>query len=131
MATTVENRITKLILIIGYNGTGKTTVAKKLILAQLKAGARVLVVTPDDIELNQIPLVHQKHKHHIKTYVGARRLIWENEETLEVITQHFDNGLLLFDDCRAYLGAATDQNLHKLLIRRRQKMLDIIAVEEK
>ena len=36
-------------------------------------------------------------------------------------------GMVLFDDCRAYFTAALDNDLHALLIRRRQKMIDIMV----
>ena len=121
-------RETKLIIIIGYNGTGKTTLSKKIVMEALKHNQRVLIVTPDDIEWRTIPLVHHRHKHHIQTYTGARRIIYEDEETLKSIINYFDNGLLLFDDCRSYLTSNTNADLHKLLIRRRQKMIDIVAV---
>ncbi len=124
----MNERTTQLIIVLGYNGTGKTTLVKKMIAGSLKNGRRVLVVTPDDIEFSTIPPVHQRLTHHIKTYTGARRMVYEDRETLKAIINHFDDGLLIFDDCRAYFTAALDKELHMLLIRRRQKMLDIVAV---
>ena len=123
-----SERSTQMIIVLGYNGTGKTTFVKKMIVSMLKNGRRVLVVTPDDIEFSTIPMVHQRLTHHLKTYTGARRMIYEDKGTLEAIIKYFDNGLLIFDDCRAYFTAALDKELHQLLIRRRQKMLDIVAV---
>jgi len=35
---------------------------------------------------------------------------------------------MVFDDCRAYLKAATTDAIHQLLVRRRQRMVDVIAV---
>jgi len=120
-------RQTKLIIVLGYNGTGKTTLVKKLVLDSLKRRDRALIVTPDDIEWQPVPLVHNKFKHRIERYVGARRLIYQKGD-LELIASHYKSGLLVLDDCRAYLEARTEPEMHELLIRRRQRMIDIIAV---
>lgn len=125
--TKTENRATKLIIVLGYNGTGKTTLVKQMVIHELKAKRRVLIVTPDDIEWNTIPLVHPRYLHRISNYVGARKLIYEPGH-LTLIAEHYRNGMVIFDDCRAYLEARTDPDLHNLLIRRRQKMIDIVAV---
>ncbi|MDY0285127.1 MAG: ATP-binding protein [Bacteroidales bacterium] len=123
-----EARETRLIIVLGYNGTGKTTLVKELLAAELrKPAGRGLIVTPDDIEWRTLPDVHHKHKHHIATYKGARRLIYQ-DGVLELIVEHYRNGLLVLDDCRAYLTASTGMDLHNLIIRRRQKMIDIVAV---
>jgi len=120
-------RATKLTIILGYNGTGKTTIAKKIVANELKKGRRALIVTPDDIEWPTIEFVHDRFPHRIKTYVGARKIIYF-DGLLPIISENLTNSLLIFDDCRAYLTAQTDMDLHKTLIRRRQRMIDIIAV---
>ena len=122
------DRAAKLIIILGFNGTGKTTLVKKLVKNEMnKPTGRGLIVTPDDIEWNFLPDVNQRLNHHIKDYVKFRKIIYQ-PGALNWIAAYFRNGLLIFDDCRAYLGATTDQELHNLLIRRRQKSIDIIAV---
>ena len=123
-----EPRATKCIIILGYNGTGKTTLVKKLIINELKKReSHILIVTPDDIEFLNIPYVHPKFNQRIEWYSGARKIIY-TDGLLSTIADYFKNGLLIFDDCRAYFGAALEQDLHNILIRRRQKMIDIIAV---
>ena len=123
-----EIRTTKLILIIGYNGTGKSTTVKKLLANELKKPeGRALIITPDDMEFSFLPLVNMRFPNRLGQYVKARRMIFE-PGTLEYIAQNANRQLVVFDDCRAYLGAATEQALHTLLIRRRQKELDLIAV---
>ena len=42
--------------------------------------------------------------------------------------EYFRRGILVFDDCRAYLHAATDDRVRQLIIRRRQRMVDVLAV---
>ena len=87
----MNERTTQLIIVLGYNGTGKTTLVKKMIADSLKHERRVLVVTPDDIEFSTIPPVHQRLTHHVKTYTGARRMVYEDRDTLKAIINHFDN----------------------------------------
>ncbi|MFZ4800024.1 MAG: ATP-binding protein [Bacteroidia bacterium] len=137
------DRATKLILIIGYNGTGKTTITKKLVVSELKkATSHILVVTPDDIEWNMLPEVHHKFIERVKTYKKARKIIYNEKieyldpqnralqkgNTVDLIADYFRDGLVIFDDCRSYFNAALESSLHNLLIRRRQKMIDIIMV---
>lgn len=123
-----QERAAKLIIILGFNGTGKTTITKQLVANEMKKpSGRGLVVTPDDIEWQTLPDVNTRLNHHIKEYVKFRKIIYQ-PGVLNWIAEYFRNGLLIFDDCRAYLGATTDQELHNLLIRRRQKSIDIIAV---
>jgi len=59
--------------------------------------------------------------------VGARRMVYM-DGVLKIVAENFTKGMLVLDDCRAYLEAKTVQDLHYLLIRRRQKMFDIVAV---
>jgi len=120
-------RPTKCTIILGYNGTGKTTLTKKIVLNELKHQRRILIVTPDDIEWQSIEMVHPRFPERIKNYVGARKIIY-TKGILPIIADNFRNGLLVFDDCRAYFTATMDADLHELMIRRRQKMIDIIAV---
>lgn len=121
-------RPAKMIVFLGTNGTGKTTQLKKFVIEALKRKEKALIVTPHDQEWTQIELVHPDYPHHIQNYVGARRMIFEEKNTLENIEKYFSTGLLIFDDCRAYLDASTNKLIHKLLISRRQKMIDIFAV---
>lgn len=124
----MEPRAAKLIIVLGFNGTGKTTLVKKLVKNEMqKPDGRGLIVTPDDIEWNFLPDVNTRLNHHIETYVKFRKLIYQ-PGALNWLSTYFRNGLLIFDDCRAYLPANTEMDLHNLLIRRRQKAIDIIAV---
>jgi len=128
MNQTNQQRATKLILILGFNGTGKTTLLKKLVLNELKKpDSHILIVTPDDLEWYNIPDVWEKRPERVSRYVGARKLIYY-DGCLKTIQENFRSGLLIFDDCRAYLTANTEMDLHNLFIRRRQKGIDIIAV---
>ena len=92
-----------------------------------KTDGRALVVTPDDIEWPSLEFVHDRFPERIAWYKGARKIIYF-DGLLPIIADNYRKGLLIFDDCRAYLTASLDLDLHNLLIRRRQKSIDIIAV---
>jgi ABC-type Na+ transport system ATPase subunit NatA len=116
-----------MIVFIGTNGTGKTTKLKELVSNLLKIKRRILIVTPDDVEWNSIPFVNDRFKERISSYKGARRMIFESD-TIQLIDQEFRNGVLIFDDCRAYLDAHTSKELHTIMVRRRQRDIDVIFV---
>lgn len=121
-------RPTKLIIILGYNGTGKTTLTRKIVLNELKKQkGKCLIVTPDDSEWNEFPTVELNKREDYEA-AGGKRTIYLEKYTLERIKNYYNDGLLVFDDCRAYFRSNVDMLLHNLLIRRRQKMIDIIAV---
>lgn len=122
-----ETRTPKQIVVVGTNGTGKTTLVKKIVIDALKRGDRVLIVVPDDMEWNTVPFVHPRFTDRIGKYVGARKVVYF-PGLLDVIRQRFRNGLVVFDDCRSYFKSSLDDTLHALLIRRRQQMMDVIAV---
>jgi Cdc6-like AAA superfamily ATPase len=123
-------RTPKLIIVLGTNGTGKTTFVKKLLINELKKkDSHVLVTVPDDMEWGSLPYVHPKFPHRIENYVGARKVIYF-DGLIDVVRERFRNGMVIFDDCRAYWNKqnAVEGDLHSLLIRRRQQMIDICAV---
>lgn len=115
---------------MGTNGTGKTTFVKKLVINELKKPeSHVLVVVPDDMEWNALEYVNSRFPQRIEWYKGARKIIYF-DGLLPIIRENFRNGLIIFDDCRAYWNKqnAVEGDLHSLLIRRRQQMIDIVAV---
>lgn len=123
-------RTAKMIMIIGANGTGKTTLLKHILAM---SGQRALIITPDDTEWNDKDaygndLYHYNNLGTRDDYVftGIQKHIF-GPRTLAAITA-FKKGILVFDDCRTYLGDRTDEEIHNLMIRRRQKMVDFIAV---
>ena len=123
-----ETRMPKQIIVLGTNGTGKTTFVKRLVLAELKKkDSHVLIVTPHDMEWTSLEFVNPRFPERIEWYKGARRIIYF-DGLIPIIREKFMNGLVVFDDCRAYFNASLDRDLHALLISRRQHMIDIIAV---
>lgn len=122
----MEQRTTKLTILLGFNGTGKSTMLKNILDSMLANGHRALIVTPDSIEWTDVEetLLNKKSDY---LFTGIRRHIFNPRTTLDAL-QHFKKGVLVFDDCRAYFKDSTDDRVRELLIRRRQKELDIFAV---
>ena len=118
---------------MGANGTGKTTLARQIIH---NSGQRALIITPDDIEWserdaagNELYPMTDLTQNADFVFSGCRRHIYDGKKkrTLKAI-QNFKKGILVFDDCRSYLTAQTDEYLHSLLIRRRQREIDLIFI---
>ncbi|GET20474.1 ATP-binding protein [Prolixibacter denitrificans] len=120
-------RTTKQIILLGFNGTGKTTLTRKFVESEISRGGKVLVITPDYSEWNNLE-VTRLDKPTDFDYIGARRYVWEDERILKKINAFWFDGLIVFDDCRAYLTTVTSPELKRMYIRRRQKMTDIIMV---
>lgn len=123
-------------IIIGRNGTGKSTYCKK-ILDKLKGKA--IVVT-----YNGAPKIWRKYKeariddpkHMQKFQKGVRQVIAARYEdgrknhTFKYIYKNFRNGTVIFDDCRGYINSNidNDQYFRHLMLDFRHKMLDLFFV---
>lgn len=116
-------------VILGKKGTGKTTYIKRLINKSLEAKRRVLVVTPNFDDFQGIPLVHPNYPHRVATYKGARKIVCvADKKAIDEICKDFRHGLLVFDDCRAYIDDKPSTYLKAMLISARHYDVDIIAV---
>ena len=131
MVNNEDIRQTKRIIIIGTNGTGKTTLVRQIVH---NAAQKTLIITPHDNEWNETdpngePLYPVNELRHASdfNFTGIMKHIFDPDRTLKLIT-NFTRGLLVFDDCRAYLDARTDKDVHRILISSRQKMIDEIFV---
>jgi Cdc6-like AAA superfamily ATPase len=114
------------IIILGFNGTGKTTITRKFVERAIKNNEKALIITPDFAEWKDIEETTLEKRDDFN-YTGARRYVWEEDfKVLVRIAKYFFNGLLVFDDCRCYLTDRTPPELKRLFIRRRQYMMDII-----
>ena len=124
-----SERETERIIIIGTNGTGKSTISKKLVLNEIKKpDGHAIIVTQHLNEWTNLEDVNRRFiDKRVGEYAKARRLIFQKGD-LQYLEQSFRNGLLLFEDCRMYLHSATDEELHSMLIASRQRSVDIVAV---
>lgn len=121
-------RQTERILILGTNGTGKTTLSKQFVKNELeRKDGRVLIVTPDDAEWLQYPRINIYKKGRIEQFTGAMRHIWRDKNDLPFL-KLFKGGLLVFDDCRTYFDAKIDTELRGFFIRSRQRQIDILSI---
>jgi predicted ATPase len=127
----IKERISRLVLVIGTNGTGKTTFLLKAVTAAA-ATRRVLVVDFENAERAWQPFeeIDPADREAMLTFTGVRRINWakHDDATLSLLRKYYRNGILVLDDCRTYLKASMEDELHQLLIRRRQYMLDIFVV---
>lgn len=120
----------RLSIFIGTNGTGKSTLSLRLASATKR---KVLIVDFDGSEplWQQFPFVDITDKAVMDAWTsGVRKTYFAlyNELLLPKVLEYFRNGILLLDDCRNYCKPAMGEGVERLMIQRRQKMLDIFAL---
>lgn len=126
-------RETKQTIVLGYNGTGKSTLVRKVIQAYTaQPGRKALIITPDSAEWTDMPETIVSKPSDLN-FEGVRRYVWtfikkEDLAVMRRIRDYYFDGMLIFDDCRSYLQANTDEWLKYMYIRRRQKMIDLMLV---
>ena len=133
-------RETKQTIVLGYNGTGKSTLVRKIITAYTshkqtlapEKGRKALIITPDASEWNDMPETSLLRPSDFE-FEGVRRYIWtfirkDDLAAMERLRKWYFDGMLIYDDCRSYLQANTNDWLKYLYIRRRQKMIDLMLV---
>lgn len=111
--------------VIGTNGTGKTAFLEKFVISELKRGiVRVLIVVPDDSLWPSFECIQPQS---IGEFTGARKIPYSSG-LVQIISDNFRNGLVIFEDCRIYLGTYLGDALRKFFIRKRQNMTSVIFV---
>lgn len=108
-------------IIVGTNGTGKTTLTKQLINTR-----KTLVVDPDGLEWASLPTIDIQEITLLKEQKHARIIAPEYKDIVELV--NYRNGNLVLDDCRYYVRSRIEEGVRQLLVRRRQKNVDIFAV---
>jgi molybdopterin-guanine dinucleotide biosynthesis protein len=116
-------RKAQLIIILGTNGTGKTTLLNNLLE---KINRRKLILTPDYSEWTHLQNIARKD---IKSFSGTKRLIYRENDFIG-LNNKLRNAILVCDDFKnfAITKRREIEALRSLAIRRRQKMLDIFIV---
>ena len=122
----MEQRRAKMTVIIGANGTGKTPLLRRILTSSRQ---KALIITPDDTEWDDLPLSELSAPEDF-AFSGLKRHIFNPDHRTGTLArlELFKKGIIVFDDCRAYLPASTPPEIRQLLIRRRQREADIFAV---
>ncbi|MDL2262500.1 hypothetical protein LJC11_03240 [Bacteroidales bacterium OttesenSCG-928-I21] len=113
-------------IVVGINGTGKTTFLKDSVLKHSK---RTLVLTPYMEEWENLTIVSTAKE--IYNFTGNSRIICTTENiksVLELIQKNFHGGTLIMDDTRHYLDAHTIKPIEQICIQRRQRGMDVYVV---
>lgn len=119
-------RKTELNIIIGINGSGKTTFIRDKVLPNRK---RSIIITPDEMEWTSVPFLRPSE---IKSFEGPKRIMAYPDNFNSIIEllkkEKYANGSIILDDCKSYIKSVTDETLRYLYIRRRQFNIDIYLV---
>ena len=116
------NRQSLFFIIVGTNGTGKTTLLNKLINEK---GGKSLICDPDGLEWSHVQEIKAEQCGSLKS--GQARVLAPIPDYLEHLID-FQNGSLVLDDCRFYLSTRMEESIRRILIRRRQNAIDVFAV---
>lgn len=118
-----EQRVRQVLffIIVGTNGTGKTTLTK-----QLLTNRKTLVVDPDGLEWSSLPTIDINEITLLKDGKKARIIAPDYKDIVELV--NYQHGNLVLDDCRYYVRSRIEEGVRQLLVRRRQKDVDIFAV---
>lgn len=125
-----NNRDSEMNVFIGFPGTGKSTLIQKFIDLEVNTRkGRVLIVTPDPFEWKQFPEIVLDDPDCFSGISSPTKLIYTPGDLAKIADEYngFFNGLLVFDDCRCYTKSNIQEDLRKLIIRRRHRSHDIIA----
>ena len=110
-------------IIIGTNGTGKTTLLNNILTNSNRKN--VLIVDPDGYEWRQYQEIPVDEIDTLNT--GTHKILAPTKEEIEYLIE-FRNGILVLDDCRYYANKRLENEIRRVLIRRRQNVLDVFAV---
>lgn len=110
-------------ILVGINGTGKTTFIKKLLEKTVTVDNRALIVTPDPSEWRMLEEVSGSK---ISTFKGIRKIIYHHN-CMDEIQRYYSNGMLVFDDARVYIHTQSNDFMQWLQIRRRQVGVDLFC----
>ena len=132
----MQERDAQVIIIIGRNGTGKSTFCEKIVKA---IKSKSIVVTYNGLpkiwrNYPKIDLRKSKDlrfKRGIKQVIAAEYEVSRKRNDLfELIYKRFSNGIVVFDDARGYISSNVDDDKYfrHLLLDFRHRMLDLIFV---
>ncbi len=119
---TMEERRAKLTIILGTNGTGKTTLLRRILVA---SNQKCLVVTPHPNEWTDLETV-DLDKPEDFVFTGLRRHIMKRNYSIPRL-KFFKKGILVFDDCKTFIKPL-DEDIEQMMIDRRQNEVDYFYV---
>ena len=113
--------------VIGKPGAGKSHLAAQLIANEQARGGKALLLNTDYQDWTDIPHMHGFLPSSFEYEKSCRRIISPTADQWEMICQHFKNGLLVADECKAYIPDRINslKPLQTLLQRRRHYSLDM------
>lgn len=119
------------IIVCGTNGTGKSTLAKKIVDACIQhPEKRALAILPDDSEPIFRPYneLQQSELRYINQVANKEnKIFFTNGKLFDDVQANFKNGVLILDDARFYTGSL-DEPLKKIFIRSRQNNVDVLFI---
>lgn len=110
-------------ILVGVNGTGKTSFLKNILEHTVNDKNRALIVTPDPAEWRSVEEVAGRD---IAAFAGIRKIIY-HPGAPDDIQRYYSNGMLIFDDARVYIHAQSDDFMQWIQIRRRQVGVDFFC----
>lgn len=118
-------------LLLGAPGTGKTTVAGAYL--QSLGTKKALIIDPDGMEpkWSKYKLIDASDPEQVKNIKGICRTYLDHKNAAKVFANiylHYRDGLLILDDCRNYMKSNLEEEARKIFRRKRQMMVDIVAV---
>ena len=113
-------------MIVGTNGVGKTSLCKEMVGSLQEKGRRTLIVDPDGMEWANLKIISPEDCGLIRPGMAARIVGPEKDDF--PLLQQFSGGTLVLDDCRYYVKSQIAHELRQILVRRRQKDIDIFGV---
>lgn len=110
-------------ILVGVNGTGKTSFVKNILEHTVNEKNRAIIITPDPAEWRQVEEVAGRD---IATFKGIRKIIYR-PDAMDEIQRYYSNGMLILDDARVYIHAQSDDWMQWIQIRRRQVGVDLFC----
>lgn len=123
-----NERLTLHVIFLGTNGTGKTTMVKNHFVKPSKR--RVLIIDPDGLEpqWKEYKKIDIRNRVAMQSFKGIRVAGCQSPDDIAIIEQNYNNGALVLDDFGYYTQSNIPQALRQILVRRRQKRIDIFSL---
>lgn len=127
----MKKRNSELIVCLGRNGTGKSTLIGKMVQS---LGVRTIVVTESKLPViwRNVPEIDPRDSEAMANFTGLRHVTFDRygKDTFKYLYYNSHNTFILFDDCRNYITDRMDdlKYCRKLAVDFRHKMLDVAFI---